>query len=103
MILKVPRMEHQLAEFIGAFALLLSILFGSQATIHLAIQGWLTHICEHKLVYAQLIWMDPAFGSKVLTLIDRGIQLYFRACLDPSAKPEQSDSSFLISTSNRSS
>jgi hypothetical protein len=31
-------MEHQLAVFIGAFALLLSILFGSQATIHLAIK-----------------------------------------------------------------
>jgi hypothetical protein len=82
-ILKVPRTEHQLAEFIGAFALLLSILFGPQATIHLAIQGWLTHIREHQLVYAQLIRTDPAFGSKVLALIDRGVQLYFRACLDP--------------------
>jgi hypothetical protein len=82
-ILRVPCMEHQLAEFIGAFALLLSTLFGPHAPVHLAVQSWLAHIRENQMVYAQLIRVDTTFGSKVLALIDRAIQLYFRACLDP--------------------
>jgi hypothetical protein len=38
------------------------------------------------MVYAQLMRTDPAFGSKVLALIDRATQLYFRACLDPARR-----------------
>jgi hypothetical protein len=81
-ILRIPRTEHQLAEFIGAFALVLSILFGPRAVIHIAVQGWLTHIRDNQMVYTQLMRADLAFGSKVLALIDRAVQLYFRACMD---------------------
>jgi hypothetical protein len=83
---RIPRTEHQLAEFIGAFALLLSTIFGPSAPIHLAVQGWIAHIRENQLVYAQLLRADHAFGCRILALIDRAVQLYFRACLDPARR-----------------
>jgi hypothetical protein len=85
--LRIPHNEHQLAEFIGAFSLLLSLLFGPSAPIHLAVQGWISHIQDHQTVYAQLMRADIGFGCRLLALIDRAIQLYFRACLDPNRQP----------------
>jgi len=78
---RAPRDVHELGEFIGAFALILAFIFGSSSTVHKAINGWVTHIRDNELLYTQQIQADRAFGCKVLALIDRAVQLYFRECM----------------------
>jgi hypothetical protein len=80
--LRIPHDEHQLGEFVGAFAIVLSIIFGPNSTVCQVIQGWGSHIREHEILYAQQMRADRAFGCKILALIDWAVQLYFRSCLD---------------------
>jgi hypothetical protein len=79
---RIPHDEHQLGEIIAGFALVLSIIFGPKSTICKAMSCWVTHICDNEMVYTQQMCADQAFGAKVLPLIDRAVQLYFRASLD---------------------
>jgi hypothetical protein len=79
--LRAPTDVHELGEFIGAFALVLAFIFGPNATVHKAVHGWLAHIQAHELLYTQQLHADRAFGCKILALIDRAIQLYFRECM----------------------
>jgi hypothetical protein len=45
------------------------------------VHGWLAHIQSHQLLYTQQLNADCTFGCKILALIDRAIQLYFRECM----------------------
>jgi hypothetical protein len=78
---RAPRDVHELGEFIGAFALILAFVFGGDSTVHKAVRSWVTHIRDNELLYTQQVQADRAFGCKVLALIDRAVQLYFRECM----------------------
>jgi hypothetical protein len=84
--LRIPNDEYQLGEFVGAFAIILSIIFGPNSTVCQVLRGWGSHIRDHELLYAQQMRADRTFGSKILALIDRAIQLYFRACMDEDSR-----------------
>jgi hypothetical protein len=79
---RAPRDVHELGEFMGAFALVLAFIFGADSTVHKAVRGWVTHVRANELLYTQQVQADRAFGCKVLALIDRAVQLYFRECMD---------------------
>ena len=78
---RAPWDVHELGEFIGAFALVLTFIFGADSTMHKAVHGWVTHVRAHELLYTQQVQADCTFGCKVLALIDRAVQLYFCDCM----------------------
>ena len=73
---------HTSSESLWARSQSSSIIFGPNSTVCQVLRGWGSHIREHEILYAQQMRADRTFGCKILALIDRAIQLYFRACLD---------------------
>ena len=78
---RLPRTEHSLGHMFAAFGIVLQVLFGEESDPFRAMQGWVKHYERFPTVYANLMHADAAFGARVLSLIDRGFQLYFRMCL----------------------